>query len=80
MTNKIYCSMQVKEGRDWLTTFTETDPAEVYKSLSLDLINKKFAKVAYIKSIRRVTDFEGMQKITVTYDNGSRRVYSVVRR
>lgn len=72
--------VEIKEGRNWAASYTETNEAEIYKSLATDLINKKIHAAAYIKSIKRVPNYDGTQKITVTYDNDCRAVYTVADR
>ena len=79
--------IQVKEGRTWkdksyevsnhlLVNWTEIE-REIYDSLTKDLIAKKLNKCTYIKSIKRIPLYNGFQRITVTYDNDVRRIYTV---
>lgn len=67
---------EVKEGRTWRETYTTTDPAEVYKALAEDLIQKKINACAYIRSIKRENLYNGYQRITVLYNNGVRSIYT----
>lgn len=68
---------QVKDGKNYRTTYEETDEKEIYKNLSLDLINKKINQCRYIKSISRKSNYDGTQTITVNYDNNVRNIYIV---
>ena len=54
-----------------------TDRTEIYESLSRDLIAKKLCGCTYIRSITRCNLYDGFVKITVTYDNNSRAIYTV---
>lgn len=69
--------LQKKQGRDWITTYTQDNIFEVYRSLSRDLIGKYIKKAGYIKSIKRSTRYDGTQNITVTYDNNTRSIYEI---
>jgi hypothetical protein len=42
-----------------------------------DMVNKKICACTYIKSIKRTQLYTGFEKITVTYDNDVRRVYTI---
>ena len=77
MKREISMTNYVKEGRNWKESYTNTNPADVYESLSLALINKKIHSCSYIKSIKRVNNYDGTQSITVNYDNGVKTVYIV---
>ena len=68
-----------KNGNKWETTYTETEPAAVYKSLADDLIQKKVYKVAYIKSIICENNFDGTRRIDVYYIDGIKARYIVKR-
>lgn len=70
-------TVEVKEGRSWRPSYTETNETEIYKSLATDLINKKIHAAAYIKSIKRTPNYDGTQNIIVAYDNDCRAVYTV---
>ena len=68
---------QIRVGKTWSTTLEDTDPASVYEFLTHDLIAKKLNACTYIKSIKRVNNYDGTQTITVTYDSATRNVYGV---
>lgn len=68
---------EVKNGSKWEESYTTFDELEIYKSLSRDLTAKKICQASYIKSIKRVNMYDGSAKITVTYDNGCRNIYTV---
>lgn len=76
MANKIRYTIEVKEGREYRETYTETDPAEVYKSLASDLLR---SKVLGHKSfaIRQKTNYDGTRTVIVNYGNEARRRYVV---
>lgn len=69
--------IEIKEGKKWIISSTVTDPEDVYTSLSHDLIAKKINSCLYIKTIRRVPNYNGSQNIIVTYDNNVRATYTV---
>lgn len=77
MKREISMTNYVKEGRTWKESYTNNNPADVYESLSMALINKKIHSCSYIKSIKRVNNYDGTQSITVNYDNGVKTVYIV---
>ena len=68
---------QVKKGREWVTSYEETDITAVHTQLAEDLIAKKLNCCSYIKSIKRVNNYDGTQTITVNYDNGVRSLYTI---
>jgi hypothetical protein len=72
--NKI---VEIKNGRKWETERVITEESEVYKSLAHDLIAKKIHACTYIKSIKRICNYDGTQTITVTYNNDCRSIYTV---
>lgn len=69
--------VELKKGRVWTATRTETDETEIYKSLSHDLIAKKIHGASYIVRIKDVCNYDGTRTITVTYNNDVRRVYTI---
>lgn len=73
-------TVEVKDGRSWKVNYTETNETEIYKSLAMDIINKKIQAAAYIKRIKRTSNYDGTQNIIVTYDNDCRAVYTVASR
>lgn len=70
-------TVEIKEGRVWRETHTNTNPGEVYQDLAGDLIAKKINGCTYIRSIKRTPLYNGFQKIVVSYDNGVRATYIV---
>lgn len=77
MDNIIKRIAQKKTGKTWSDTYIDTDIASVYKSLSHDLIAKKLNACTYIKSIKRIQNYDGTNTIIVTYDNNCRSVYTI---
>ena len=77
MTNKVNMTIEVKNGKTYEAERIVEDCAEVYESLARDLISKKINACTYIKSIKRTPLYNGFEKITVTYDNDVRRVYTI---
>ena len=77
MTNKVNMTIEVKNGKTYEAERIVEDRAEVYESLARDLISKKINACTYIKSIKRTPLYNGFEKITVTYDNDVRRVYTI---
>jgi hypothetical protein len=77
MKNKIKRVIELKEGRAWIEHNSTTDTQTVYECLCGDLINKKINACTYIKSIKRVNLYNGYQKITVTYNNDCRAIYTI---
>lgn len=68
---------EIKTGREWIQSSTETDPEEVFRSLSEDLYRKKILGSQSIRSIKRTVRYDGYARITVTYSDDCRRVYTV---
>lgn len=67
-----------KEGKKWMRDeYTCSDPATVYERLAADLTAKYLNKGRYITRITRVNNYDGTQRITVTYDNDFRNEYTV---
>lgn len=77
MNLEVSKSIYTKEGREWKQTYTTTNAAEVYEDLAQALISKKINACSYIKSIKRVPLYNGLQKINVLYDNGVKVVFTV---
>ena len=68
---------EFKNGKKWEQATIITDEAIVYKHLASDLISKKINGCEYIKSIKRVNNYDGTQTITVTHFNNYRSIYTV---
>ena len=77
MNNTVNMTIEVKNGKTYEVSRIIEDRAEVYESLARDLISKKINSCGYIKSIKRVQLYNGYEKITTTYDNGVRRIYTI---
>ena len=77
MNNKVNMTIEVKNGKKWDVSRIVTDELEVYQSLSADIIAKKINGATWVKSIKRVSNYDGTQNITVTYDNDCRSIYTV---
>lgn len=69
--------VEVKNAGKWIMSHIVTDELEIYKSLSADLIAKKLNNCSYIKTVKRVCNYDGTQNITVTYNNDCRAIYTV---
>lgn len=67
---------QVKQGREFMTTWQSDDPAEVYKRLSNVLVSKKLCGCTWVKSIKRVQRYTHVE-IVVYYDNDGRDIFTV---
>ena len=74
MINYIY---QEKDGRTYTETFRCEDELQVYKDLAHELVSKKLNECRWIKSIKRRPLYNGFDEITVTYDHGGRRIYTI---
>ena len=70
-------TIEIKNGNKWIAEGIITDAAEIYQSLTNDLIAKKINCCSYIKSIERVPLYNGYQNITVTYNNDCRAIYHI---
>ena len=67
-----------KVGKKWIPDdYKITDEKEVYKDLAKCMVAKSLKKCKWITSIRRVTNYDGTSTVTVTMDNGFRRIYTV---
>lgn len=76
-TNTVNFEYQHKEGRNYVTEFVCEDVRRVYDDLAHELISKKINSCTWIRSIKRTPLYNGFDRITVTYDHGGRRVYTV---
>lgn len=66
-----------KTGRNYEQTWSSEDKERIYEDLAHELISKKLCGCSYIRSITRKQLYNGFIKITVTYDNGDRRIYTI---
>jgi hypothetical protein len=69
--------IEIKNGKKWEVKNEITDVYNIYKNLAGDLIAKKLNACTYIKTIKRQSNYDGTQTITVTYNNDCRSVYTV---
>ena len=68
---------QVKNAHGkFYTTFIETDENKVNEELMHDLIAKKLESCSYIRSIKRIQNYDGTLNIIVNYRDG-RNIYTV---
>lgn len=68
---------EIKTGNAWNLSNVSTDPLDIYVSLEKDLVSKLIHKCTYITRIKRIPLYTGYERITVTYDNGVRNIYTV---
>ena len=61
----------------WYCNYVENDQAAVYKQLCGDLIAKKLEQCSYIKSVKRVQNYDGTIDIIINYNNDCRNIYTV---
>ena len=69
---------EIKEGNKWTTTCTQTG-ADAVHFLASELAAKYIGKAPYIRSIKRVNNFDGTKTYTVTYAadiGGGRATYT----
>lgn len=69
---------EIKKGRTWETTCTQTG-ADALEFLASELAAKYIGKAQYIRSIKRVNNYDGTKTYTVTYSaeyGGGRAVYT----
>ena len=69
--------IEIKRGKKWEKEMVITNETLVYKYLANDLISKKLNGCTFIKTIKRVSNYDGTQTITVTFDNDCRNIYTV---
>ena len=77
MNSQVQYIFQQKQGREYVTKYVCNDPVQVHEDLTHELISKKINECRWIRSIKRTPLYNGFQKITVQYDNDSRRVYTI---
>lgn len=67
-----------KVGKTWIPDdYRIDDEKEVYKDLAKCMVAKSLNKRTWIKSIKRDPNYDGTCRVTVTMDNGFRRIYTV---
>ena len=70
-------TVYIKNGKNYVETYTTTDPINIYQRLTDCLISKKINCCKWIRSIKRDNLYNGYQKITVLQDNGVKAEYIV---
>ena len=70
-------TVYIKDGKNYVETYTTTDPANIYQRLTNTLIAKKINCCKWVRSIKRVNLYNGYQKITVLQDNGVKEEYTI---
>ena len=73
---EMYTMVKTQDGK-WEIRFHTTDAEYIYKDLAKSLIAKKINRCTYIRSIKRIPNYDGTQTIVVTHDNGVKAVYTV---
>lgn len=68
-------TVEVKNGRTWDVSIVDTDETSVLRSFGFDMYMKKLCKSSGIKSISRVTTYDGSRKVVVNYGNDTRATY-----
>ena len=77
MMEKVNVKFEEKQGRKFVVTWESDDAMQVYDDLAHELIAKKINNCTWIRSIKRTPLYNGFDRITVTQDNGNRRIYTV---
>ena len=77
MNNNIYRIAEKKENNTWNKCYETFNETEIYKSLCNDLIAKKINQCRYIKTIKRIQNYDSTITIIVSYDNNTRSVYRI---
>lgn len=77
MNKNIYRIAEKKENNTWIKCYETFNETEIYQSLCRDLIAKKINQCSYIRSIKRVQNYDGTITIIVSYDNKTRSVYRI---
>lgn len=68
----MFYEYQVKEGREWVTTYESEEPAEVYEALAHLLEAKYMKKVSWVTKVKRTINNDGTRTITFYEGDGSR--------
>lgn len=77
MKKEINLTIYTKEGKKWIENNSFSDAATIYKALTEDLLNKKIFRVNYITRITQYNRYDGFRVVSVLYDNGVKRVYTI---
>ena len=76
--NRIMKTVQVKQGKKWIESYTDTNAKNVFESFACDLVAKKIDHADFVKSFRKTQNlYNGFYKYVVTYSNGVRAVYII---
>ena len=76
--NRIMKTVQIKQGKKWIESYTDTNAKNVFESFTGDLVAKKIDHADFVKSIRKTQNlYNGFYKYVVTYSNGVRAVYII---
>lgn len=78
MEKAVSCEIMVKVDGKYSTSAIWRDSELVYKELTHDLWAKHIAHAAYIRRITDRSNYDGTRHIEVLYDNGVKRIYTVV--
>lgn len=67
----------IKDGKNYVETFSSNDTAIIYQHLARALISKKINGCKWIRSIKRENLYNGYQKITVFVDYDCKDEYII---
>ena len=71
-------TVETKKDGKWVQSdYIEQDGMEVYKHLAEDLTWKYVKGAAWVKRVKRTSNYDGSQKIVVTYSNDVRATYVI---
>ena len=70
-------TVYIKDSKNYIETYSSSDPETIYKRLTAELIAKKINCCKWVKSIKRVNLYNGYQKITVLQENGVKSEYII---
>ena len=70
-------TVYIKDGKNYVETYSSTDTETIYRRLTNSLIAKKINCCKWVRSIKRVNLYNGYQKITVLQDNGVKDEYII---
>lgn len=70
-------TVYIKNGKNYIETYSSNDPETIYKRLSGEMIAKKLNCCKWIKSIKRVNLYNGYQKIIVLQENNIKSEYII---
>ena len=70
-------TVYIKEGKNYIETYSTTDAETIYKRLAAELIAKKINCCNWIRSIKRVNLYNGYQKIIVLETNNCKSEFII---